>query len=155
MTNSTAHPHNRPEHPSDSAVMWRRSTDSSDLAEPRTFVRVFTGPGTLESVTAFYEQLLGVERDMWFTYPELRLGLAAVGGFLLIEGTEESTAPFLSTAGTLLVDSAQKYLDRLTAAGAEITDPLKPVPTGAGFSARHPDGTVIEYVEHRPAPDGR
>ncbi|TGA92100.1 VOC family protein [Streptomyces sp. MZ04] len=142
-------------HPSDGAVMWRRSTDSSALTEPRTFVRVFTGPGTLESVTAFYEQLLGVERDMWFTYPDLSLGLAAVGGFLLIEGTEESVAPFRATAGTLLVDSAQKYLDRLTAAGAEITDPLKAVPTGAGFSARHPDGTVIEYVEHRPTPDGR
>ncbi|GAA1902314.1 glyoxalase/bleomycin resistance/dioxygenase family protein [Streptomyces durmitorensis] len=135
--------------------MWRRSTDSSGLTEPRTFVRVFTGPGTLESVTAFYEQLLGVQRDMWFTYPDLDLALAAVGGFLLIEGTDESVAPFRSTAGTLLVDRVQPYLERLTAAGAEITEALKPVPTGAGFSARHPDGTIIEYVEHRPAPDGR
>jgi hypothetical protein len=26
------------------------------------------------------------------------------------------------------------------------------VPTGAGFIARHPDGTIVEYVHHRPAP---
>ncbi|MEV0322723.1 VOC family protein [Streptomyces sp. NPDC050658] len=152
-TNTPARPDHA--HPSDGAVMWRRSNDSSALAAPRAFIRVFTGPGTLESVTAYYEQLLGEERDMWFTYPDLGLGLAAVGGFLLIEGTDETVAPFRETAGTLLVDDARKYLDRLTASGAEITDPLKPVPTGAGFSARHPDGTVVEYVEHRPTPDGR
>lgn len=144
-----------PPHPSDGPVLWRRSNDSSGLTEPRAFVRVFTGPGTLDSVTVFYEQLLGVERDMWFTYPDLELALAAVGGFLLIEGTDESVAPFLSTAGTLLVDRVQPYLERLTAAGAEIIEGPKPVPTGTGFTARHPDGTVIEYVEHRPTPDGR
>lgn len=122
--------------------------------EPRAFIRVFTGPGTLESVTAFYERLLGTKRDMWFTYPAKQLALAAVGGLILIEGTEETLEPFRSTTGTLLVDSAEAYLARLSAAGAEILDPLHLVPTGAGFTARHADGTVIEYVEHRPTTDG-
>ncbi|MFJ6568139.1 VOC family protein [Streptomyces sp. NPDC091292] len=143
------------DHPSVGAVMERRSTDSSHLTEPRTFVRVFTGPGTLEEVTAWYERLLGVDRDMWFTYPERGLALAAVGGFLLIEGVEETVAPFRATTGTLLVDSAEKYLTRLKAQNAEILTPLHRVPTGSGFTARHADGTVIEYVEHRPTPDGR
>lgn len=154
----SSNPSTRPadaDHPSDDAVIQRRSNDSSSLKEPRTFVRVFVGIGELESTTAFYENLLGTERDMWFTYPEKQLALAAVGGFLLIEGTQEGLAPFRATVGTLLVDDAADYLARLEAAGAEILVPLLVVPTGAGFTARHPDGTVIEYVEHRPTPDGR
>lgn len=142
------------QHPSAGGVMWRRSNDSSDLVEPRVFLRVFTPPGALEEVTASYERLLGVERDMWFTYPEKGLALAAVGGFLLIEGTDEAVAPFRSTSGTLLVDSARAFLERLEAEGAEIVSPLRSVPTGAGFTARHRDGLVVEYVEHRPAPGG-
>ncbi|MFF3642245.1 VOC family protein [Streptomyces sp. NPDC002564] len=135
-------------------TMWRRRNDSTDLAEPRPFLRVYTGPGTLDAVAASYERLLGTERDMWFAYPEKHLALAVVGAFLLIEGTPETLEPFRATHGTLLVDSAQAYLDRLVAEGAEITDPLIEVPTGSGFTARHRDGTVIEYVEHRPTAEG-
>ncbi|ONK14066.1 hypothetical protein [Streptomyces sp. MP131-18] len=46
------------------------------------------------------------------------------------------------------------YCDRLVAAGAEIVFPLQEVPTGAAFNAGHPDGTVVEYVHHRPTPQG-
>lgn len=58
------------------------------------------------------------------------------------------------THGTLLVASARTWLDRLAAEGAEITEPPAEVPTGSGFTARHRDGTVIEYVEHRPTEEG-
>ncbi|MCI3931311.1 VOC family protein [Streptomyces sp. AN091965] len=133
----------------------RRVNDSSAFTEPRTLIRVYTPLGTLESVTGFYERLLGVERDMWFTYPAKRLALAVVGSFLLVEGDEETLAPFRATDGTLIIDSAETYLARLAAEeGTEVLDPPHRVPTGTGFTARHPDGTVIEYVEHRPTPDG-
>ncbi|MFD9861502.1 VOC family protein [Streptomyces alboflavus] len=136
-------------------VVIRRHNDSSHLTEPRTLIRVYTPPGTLDSVTAFYERLLGVERDMYFTYPARELTLAVVGSFLLVEATEEVLEPFRATDGTLLVDSADAYLTRLAAEeGTEILVPAHRVPTGTGFTARHPDGTVIEYVEHRPTPDG-
>ncbi|MGV2915913.1 hypothetical protein [Streptomyces alfalfae] len=59
-----------------------------------------------------------------------------------------------ATHGTLLVASARTWLDRLAAEGAEITEPPAEVPTGSGFTARHRDGTVIEYVEHRPTEEG-
>ncbi|MBT2395687.1 hypothetical protein [Streptomyces sp. ISL-100] len=85
-----------------------------------------------------------------------------VGGFLLIEGTEETLEPFRGTHGTLLVDSAEAYLRRLGGStrgggggGVEILHPLQKVPTGAWFTARHPDGTVVEYVEHRLTEQGR
>ncbi|MFD9069278.1 VOC family protein [Streptomyces lasiicapitis] len=137
-------------------VVIRRHNDSSHLTEPRTLIRVYTPPGTLASVTAFYERLLGTERDMYFTYPAKELTLAVVGSFLLVEAAEEVLEPFRATDGTLLVDSAEAYLTRLTAEeGTEILVPPHRVPTGTGFTARHPDGTVIEYVEHRPTPSGR
>ncbi|MGW1995095.1 VOC family protein [Embleya sp. NPDC001921] len=136
-------------------IMWRRSNDSSTLATPRAFLRVFVEPGDLERATTFYEELQGVERDMWFTFREFGIALSAVGGFLLIEGEAETVERFRSTTGTLLVPELAPYLERLTAAGAEITEPPRRVPTGAGLTARHPDGTIVEYVEHRPTPDGR
>lgn len=136
-------------------VVVRRHNDSSHLTEPRTLIRVYTTPGTLESVTAFYERLLATERDMYFTSPAEELTLAVVGGFLIVEATEEVLEPLRATDGTLVIDSAEAYLARLAAEdGTEILDPPKPVPTGTGFTARHPDGTVIEYVEHRPTPSG-
>ncbi|WP_198351608.1 VOC family protein [Streptomyces typhae] len=107
-------------------------------------------------MTAFYERLQGTERDMYFTCPQREPTLAVLGSFLLVEGTEEVLAvlaPFRATDGTLLVDSADAYPARLEAEGAEVVEPLHRVPTGAGSTARHPDGTVIEYAEHRPTPE--
>ncbi|MEU4547455.1 hypothetical protein [Nonomuraea dietziae] len=78
-----------------------------------------------------------------------------VGAFLVIEGDAEALGPFRSTTGTLLVDDVVPYHDRLVAEGAEIIFPLQQAPTGAGFNARHLDGTVVEYVHHRPTSEGR
>ncbi|OEU96393.1 VOC family protein [Streptomyces oceani] len=132
--------------------MWRRRNDSSRLTTPRVLIRVFLDPGDLESRLAFYERLQGVEADGRFTYGTLRL--AMVGAFLLIEGAEEDLRPYRSTTGTLLVDDVRPYYERLVADGAEIVVPFQEVPTGAAFNVRHPDGTVVEYVHHRPTSDG-
>ncbi|GGV20406.1 hypothetical protein GCM10010495_39540 [Kitasatospora herbaricolor] len=133
--------------------VWRRENDSSHLSTPRVLVRVFLAPGGLAAAIGFYERLQGVTADARFAFGALRL--ATVGAFLLIEGAEEELAPFRSTTGTLLVDDVRPYHDRLVAEGAEIVLPLRQVPTGAGFNARHPDGTVVEYVHHRPTAEGR
>jgi predicted enzyme related to lactoylglutathione lyase len=135
--------------------LWRDRNDTSQQRTPRVLIRVFVGPGELERSVAFYEQLQGVVADAGFPFPEAGLRLAMVGAFLLIEGTPETLAPFTSTTGTLLVDDVQPYYDKLVAAGAEIIFPLQVVPTGAAFNAVHPDGTVVEYVHHRPDPQGR
>jgi uncharacterized glyoxalase superfamily protein PhnB len=135
-------------------TMWRTRTDTTGQP-PRVLIRVFLAPGTLETSIEFYEQLQQVQVDAVFPFPEHNLTLAMVGGFLLIEGTDDALAPFRTTSGTLLVDNVRPYYDALVAAGAEIIFPLQEVPTGAGFNAVHPDGTVVEYVHHRPTPDGR
>ncbi|MBA8823766.1 catechol 2,3-dioxygenase-like lactoylglutathione lyase family enzyme [Saccharopolyspora lacisalsi] len=135
-----------------SAQLWRRTPDSSALTEPRTFVRVFVGPEELEEATRWYERTLGMDRDLVMPYPEKDLTLHAVGGFLIIGGTPAALAPFQSTTGTLLVSDLEPYLTRFRAEGLTfVQEPFTP-PVGRGFTVRHPDGTVIEYVHHRPTP---
>ena len=84
-----------------------------------------------------------------------RLRLAMVGAFLLIEGSEAALAPFTSTTGHCWSMTFGLITTNWCAAGAEIIFPLQVVPTGAAFNAVHPDGTVVEYVHHRPDPHGR
>jgi predicted enzyme related to lactoylglutathione lyase len=137
--------------------LWRKNLDSSHLAEPRVLIRVYVAPGELDGAIAFYEKLLGVENDMYMSIPpdpadpRGGLTLATVGGFLILEGSPEQLAPFRATAGTLLVDDIGPYFARLTAQGAEVVHPTAERLGGAGFTVRHPDGTVIEYVHHRPS----
>lgn len=135
--------------------LWRDRCDTSSQRAPRVLIRVFVAPGELERSVAFYEQLQGLVADAGFPFPDAGLRLAMVGAFLLIEGSAAALAPFTSTTGTLLVDDVRPYHDKLVAAGAEIIFPLQVVPTGAAFNAVHPDGTVVEYVHHRPDPHGR
>jgi len=136
-------------------TLWRHRNDTSAQREPRVLIRVFVPPHGLEAAVAFYERLQDVAADGGFPFPQAGLRLAMVGAFLLIEGSDEALAPFRSTTGTLLVDDVQPYYERLVAAGAQIVFPLQVVPTGAAFNAIHPDGTVVEYVHHRPDPSGR
>lgn len=111
--------------------LWRRVNDSSGFAEPRVFIRVYLEPGSIDAAIAFYEDLQGVAHDMRFDFPEKRLTLAAVGAFLLLEGSDEALAPFRSTTGTLLVDDIEPYHRRLLAAGAQIIFGPARAPTGA------------------------
>ncbi|MER6582128.1 VOC family protein [Nonomuraea sp. NPDC001023] len=130
--------------------MWRLRDDSSDLAEPRVLIRVFVPSEELDQSIDFYERLQGTAIDARFAFAAVGLELATVGAFLIIAGDEAALRPFRDTVGTLLVDDVRPYYERLVAEGAEIVFPLQDVPTGAGFNARHPDGTVVEYVHHRP-----
>ena len=49
------------------------------------------------------------------------------------------------------MDDIGPYFERLTALGAEVVYPPGDRLGGAGFTVRHPDGTVIEYIHHRPS----
>jgi predicted enzyme related to lactoylglutathione lyase len=137
--------------------LWRKNFDSSHLTEPRALLHVYVAPGEIDAAIGFYEKLLGVENDMYVSIPpdpadsHGGLTLATVGSFLILEGSAEQLAPFWATAGTLLVDDIGPYFERLMAQGAEVVQPPAERLGGAGFTVRHPDGIVMEYVHHRPS----
>jgi hypothetical protein len=134
--------------------MWRRVNDTTGLP-PRALIRIYTPPGTLEKTIRYYERLQDTEADAFFPFPAAHLYLAMVGAFLILEGSDEDLRPFRETTGTMLVADVQPYYDRFVGENAEIIWPIQDVPTGRAFNVRHVDGTVIEYVHHRPDENGR
>ena len=46
-----------------------------------------------------------------------------------------------------MVDSRAEW-QHAAALGADIVEPPKRVPTGSNMRVGHPDGTLVEYVEH-------
>lgn len=102
----------------------------------------------LNSALEFYEELLGSHAAMRFEIPQIGLELAQIGSILLIAGSEEALKPFRSTQATFLVDSLDEFRAYLEEKGAEIIRGPNKVPTGRNMTVKHPDGSVIEYVEH-------
>jgi len=102
----------------------------------------------LDSALSFYENLLGTKVEMRFALPQANLELANVGDILLIAGSEESLKQFKDTKGTFLVDSLEDFKDFLQKSGGKILIGPNNVPTGKNMTAKHPDGTVFEYVQH-------
>lgn len=113
----------------------------------RTMARLYLHPEDLDATIAFYEELLGETSQLRFTYPAAGLELAQVASVLLIAGSDEALAPVRRSQMTLLVDDLPAFHDALLARGATILDGPQDVPTGMNMHARHPEGTVVEYVE--------
>lgn len=102
----------------------------------------------LNSSLEFYEELLGSPAAMRFKIPQICLELAQIENILLIVGSDEAVKPFRSTQATFLVDSLDEFRAYLEEKGAEILRGPNKVPTGRNMTVKHPDGSVIEYVEH-------
>lgn len=113
----------------------------------RTLIRIYVED--LDSAVDYYEKLLGVKCDLRFLYSEVDLELASVGQFLLLCGSEESLKPFRDTQATLIVDSVDKFKQFFELNGTEIIRGPKAVPTGKNMTVVHPDGVIVEYVEHK------
>ena len=116
----------------------------------KSLVRVFPSLGDFASTVTFYEQIYGTACVMKVTYASAGLELAAVGDMLIIAGNETSLAPFKATIMTMIVDDIEAFHAHFVAHGVEIIAPIQPVPTGRNMRVRHPDGLVVEYVEHDP-----
>lgn len=80
--------------------------------------------------------------------PQIGLELAQIGDLLLIAGTDKALKPFRSAQATFLADSLDEFRAYLEEKGAEIIRGPSKVPTGRNMTVRHPDGSVIGYVEH-------
>lgn len=112
-------------------------------------VRRYLPLDRFDDAVAFHERLIGQKARLRFDYTQYQLKLAGVASILFIAGTEQSLAPFTATHATFLVDDIEAFTAHLPTVGAEVLEPPKPVPTGWNMLARHPDGMLVEYVEHR------
>jgi hypothetical protein len=110
--------------------------------------RIYLVDTELNSVISFYERLLDEPCKLRFTHPVLGLELAQIGSVLLIAGPEEKMESVRSTQLTILVDSLKECQDLLKRLGAEVIEGPNRVPTGSNMRVRHPDGIIVEYVEH-------
>ena len=113
----------------------------------RTLTRVCVND--LDNTIRFYERLTGKVAALRFAMPAAGLELAQVGDLLIIAGKDAALQPVRATDATFLVDSVEEYLQFLIANGGTILRAPQVVPTGINMTVRHPDGLIVEYVEHR------
>ena len=101
---------------------------------------------------AFYTDLLSGQQTMRFAYPETGLELAAISSpslsILIIADPAEKRVPFEATRLTIKVKAIQSIMAVLKNFGAEQLEPIQATPVGRKTRFRHPDGLVVEYVDH-------
>jgi hypothetical protein len=138
------------------AHLYRKQPDSSVLTSPRVFSRVFPELGRLRRTVEFYESLSGTELDIDLDLPEAGLHVVGVGQFLILE-MDPSKLDRIDRAKQTTVTVLAPHLEDAVRAsvqrGAAIVEGPWQSPPGPGYRLRHPDGLLVEYLEHRPSVD--
>jgi hypothetical protein len=136
--------------------IYRRDPDSATLKAPRVFARVFCRLEDLLSIVRFYETITGQVLDQDIDLSEQGMHIVAVGGFLILVldqtkvPVERYTQARLTNA-TIINPDLDAAVARSLALGSELVGQRFVVPHGAGQRLRHPDGALVEYLEHRPS----
>jgi predicted enzyme related to lactoylglutathione lyase len=98
----------------------------------------------LDAAVPVYEKLADAEAVRFAQGP---VSVAAVGPFFLMSGPSTHLDVLRRITATLAVADVDKALADLQAVGAEIIAGPKETPVGRNLVARHPDGSVFEYVD--------
>jgi len=114
----------------------------------KTYSRIFTGDMDLS--LRFLEHLTGQKPDYRFRLPEMGIEVSGLADFCVVAGSKEKLDPLRGSQGPLIVDDLAATEKFLIGAGAVITKPNQANVTGRNLFARHPDGSVLEYVEWKP-----
>jgi hypothetical protein len=96
----------------------------------------------LDPAVPLCRNLAGGEETHAFGFRDVRL--AKVGPFLLIEGADEEVRSHASTIVVRDIDAVVRAVEEV---GGELLDGPAPGPNGPRLIARHPDGSVIEYIQ--------
>ncbi len=96
----------------------------------------------LEAAIPLYQALAQVPVISRFRFRDVEL--AQVGPFLLLAG---NTAAYRDRVATILVSDLAPVITALEDAGGQIIEGPSPAPNGDRMIARHPDGSVFEYIE--------
>lgn len=114
----------------------------------QVLTRVYVSRERLEASVVFYESLFGERCSMRVNYPEAGIEAAQVGSLVLFAGSEQALAPFKTTQANFLVDSLSEWKDFLLEHGATLLEGPKQAPTGPEMRVKHPDGTMIKYIQY-------
>jgi predicted enzyme related to lactoylglutathione lyase len=95
----------------------------------------------LDATIPFYE---GLTRQTAHRFGFRDVQAARVGSFLLFAGDTEA---YRDRVATVLVRDLGPVLEALTSSGGSVVEGPAPAPNGARLIARHPDGSVFEYIE--------
>jgi predicted enzyme related to lactoylglutathione lyase len=98
----------------------------------------------LDAAVPVYEKLADAEAARFAQGP---VSVAAVGPFVLMSGPSSHLEILRKVTATLAVADVDKALADLRAVGAEIIAGPKQTPIGRNLMARHPDGSIFEYVD--------
>lgn len=98
----------------------------------------------LDAAIDVYQRLTGAEA---VRFQRGGVAVAAVGCFFLMSGPEAELAVLRKVSATIAVRDVDQAVRDLTAVGAEIIAGPLPTPIGRNLVARHPDGSVFEYVD--------
>ncbi|WP_030738373.1 VOC family protein [Streptomyces sp. NRRL S-31] len=109
----------------------------------KTYARLWTDD--LDGALPLLERLTGEQPHLRLAFH--KVGLAAIGDFLVIGGPAEERAKYGHASATVVVDDLGALRATLESAGAVLTTPVTGGPTGRFLYARHADGASIEYVE--------
>lgn len=96
----------------------------------------------LDAVIPLYQALAEVGEVSRFTFRDL--DLAQVGPFLLLAG---NTGAYRDRVATILVKQLPPVIAALEGAGGQVIEGPSPAPKGSRLIARHPDGSIFEYIE--------
>lgn len=109
--------------------------------------RVYASADAIDATIAFYEQLQGVTCARRVTITETNVIAARVGEILILAGDGEAMVAARKVHGIFYVDDLDAYAERVRGGGGELLHEPRTVTSGRNFTARHPDGLVIEYFE--------
>ena len=105
--------------------------------------RVFVAD--LDAAIPLYQALAQVSNVTRFSFRDVEL--AQAGPFLLLAG---NTGGYRDRTATILVEQLPPVIAALEGAGGQIIEGPSPALNGDRLIARHPDGSVFEYIETGP-----
>ncbi len=100
----------------------------------------------LDAAIGVYERITGAEAARFSQGP---VSAAAVGPFLLLSGPPGPMEILRMVTATLAVRDVEEAATVLKEVGAEILAGPTSTSIGRNLVARHPDGSVFEYVDRR------
>jgi predicted enzyme related to lactoylglutathione lyase len=109
--------------------------------------RVYAEAHAIDATIAFYEALQGATCARRVTIAETGVVAAKVGGVLILAGQADTLAAAREVHGIYYVDDLDAFADWVRREGGEMVHRPRIVTSGRNFTARHPDGLVMEYFQ--------